>query len=160
MKMSIRLTAVVAMTPDRVIGRGGKLPWHLPEDLAFFKRTTLGKPVVMGRKTFESIGRPLPKRRNIVLTRDESWSAPGVEVIHRPGGLRDLPELDGQVFIIGGSEIYAAYLPELDDLLVSHVYERHEGDTRLPEFERDFPENELLERHADFEVRRHFRTEG
>ena len=158
--MSIRLTAVVAMTPDRVIGRGGKLPWHLPEDLAFFKRTTLGKPVVMGRKTFESIGRPLPKRRNIVLTRDESWSAPGVEVIHRPGGLRDLPELDGQVFIIGGSEIYAAYLPELDDLLVSHVYERHEGDTRLPEFERDFPENELLERHAAFEVRRHFRKAG
>ena len=158
--MSIRLTAVVAMTPDRVIGRGGKLPWHLPEDLAFFKRTTLGKPVVMGRKTFESIGRPLPKRRNIVLTRDEAWSAPGVEVIHRPCGLRDLPELDGQVFIIGGSEIYAAYLPELDDLLVSHVFERHEGDTRLSEFEQDFPENELLERHAGFEVRRHFRTAG
>lgn len=78
------LIAVVAMDPNRLIGRDGSLPWHLPEDLAFFKKTTLGHPVLMGRKTFESIGRPLPKRRNIVLTRDRSWSHPGVEVIHSP----------------------------------------------------------------------------
>ena len=72
------LIAVVAMDPNRLIGRDGSLPWHLPEDLAFFKKTTLGHQVLMGRKTFESIGRPLPKRRNIVLTRDRSWSHPGV----------------------------------------------------------------------------------
>ena len=78
---------IVAMTDDRVIGRGGTLPWHLPDDLAFFKRTTKGHPVVMGRKTYESIGRPLPGRRNIVMTRDPGWSAAGVEVIHSPSGL-------------------------------------------------------------------------
>lgn len=157
--MSIRLTAVVAMTPERVIGRAGKLPWHLPEDLAFFKRTTSSHPIVMGRKTYESIGRPLPKRRNIVLTRDISWSADGVEVIHRPDDLYQLPGMDGQVFIIGGSEIYAAFFPLLDDLLVSHVFEKHEGDTHLPEFETAFPKTILLESHRDFEVRRHFQPE-
>lgn len=142
------------MTPDRVIGRAGTLPWHMPEDLAFFKRVTSGHPIVMGRKTYESIGRPLPKRRNIVLTRDTTWSAPGVEVIHRPEDLAKLAGLDGQVFIIGGSEIYAAFLPEFDDLLVSHVFAEHEGDTRFPEFARAFPESELLETHEAFEVRR------
>jgi dihydrofolate reductase len=152
--MNLHLTAIVAMTSDRVIGRGGSLPWHLPEDLAFFKRVTSGHPVVMGRKTFESIGRPLPRRRNIVLTRDNSWSADGVEVIHRPEELEALRGLDGRVFIIGGAEIYAAFLPETDDLLVSHVFAAHEGDTRFPEFRKDFPHAEVLETHADFEVRR------
>jgi dihydrofolate reductase len=142
------------MTPGRIIGRDGSLPWHLPDDLAFFKRTTSGHPIVMGRKTYESIGRPLPKRRNIVLTRSPSWSAPGVEVIHRPEDLESLPGLAGRVFIIGGSEIYAAFLPSLDDLLVSHVHAEHEGDTRFPEFETGFPHSEVLETHPDFEVRR------
>ncbi len=155
--MSIRLTAIVAMTPDRVIGKAGSLPWHLPEDLAFFKRTTSGHPIVMGRKTFESIGRPLPKRRNIVLTRDQEWSAPGVEVIHHPDELELLPDLDGQVFIIGGAEIYLAFLPKLDDLIVSHVFGDHEGDTQLPQFESAFPKTESLETHPEFEVIRHFR---
>lgn len=155
--MSLRLTAIVAMTPERVIGRDGGLPWNLPQDLAFFKRTTSGHPIVMGRKTFESIGRPLPKRRNIVLTRDETWSADGVEVIHRTDGLVDLPGISGRVFIIGGSEIYAAFLPELEDLLVSHVFESHPGDTAFPEFKSSFPGTEVIETHPEFEVRRHFR---
>ena len=155
--MRLRLTAIVAMTPERVIGRGGGLPWSLPEDLAFFKRTTSVHPIVMGRKTFESIGRPLPKRRNIVLTRDESWSADGVEIIRRPDELGGLPEIGGRVFIIGGSEIYAAFLPGLEDLLVSHVFENHPGDTWFPEFESRFPESEIIETHSAFEVRRHFR---
>jgi dihydrofolate reductase len=148
------LTAIVAMTPERVIGRAGTLPWHLPEDLAFFQRMTTGHPVVMGRKTFESLGRPLPRRRNIVLTRDPAWSAPGVEVIHRPEDLAHLPGLEGRVFIIGGAEIYAAFLPQLADLLVSHVFAEHAGDTRFPEFQSAFPESELLATHAAFEVRR------
>ncbi|GAA5125413.1 dihydrofolate reductase [Luteolibacter yonseiensis] len=155
--MSIQLTAVVAMTGERVIGRAGTLPWHLPEDLAFFKRTTSGHPIVMGRKTYESIGRPLPKRRNIVMTRDQNWSAMGVEVIHSPADLAELPGLDGRVFVIGGSEIYSAFLPELDDLLVSHIFENHAGDTRLAEFETSFPVSELVETHPAFEVRRHSR---
>lgn len=150
-----RLVAVVAMTPDRIIGRNGTLPWHLPEDLAFFKRTTSGHPIVMGRKTYESIGRPLPKRRNIVLTRDKAWSAPGVEVIHAPGELLELSELGDQVFIIGGAEIYAAFMDLTDELLVSHVFENHEGDTRLPGFESRFPNTVVVETHEAFEVRRH-----
>ena len=155
--MSLRLTAVVAMTAERVIGRAGTLPWHLPEDLAFFKRTTSGHPIVMGRKTYESIGRPLPKRRNIVLTRDHEWSAAGVEVIHAVAEMDQLPGLDGEVFIIGGAEIYAAFMGQLDNLLVSHVFEAHEGDTKFPEFETDFPESEILETHDAFEVRRYYR---
>ena len=152
--MPMHLTAIVAMTPERVIGRGGSLPWHLPKDLAFFKRTTSGHPIVMGRKTYESLGRPLPKRRNIVLTRDPDWSAAGVEVIHAPADLAALPGLDGQVFIIGGAEIYRAFLPQLVDLLVSHVIESHSGDTLFPAFEADFPVAEVLESHPAFEVRR------
>lgn len=152
--MPLHLTAIVAMTPDRVIGRGGALPWHLPEDLAFFKRTTSGHPIVMGRKTFESIGKPLPKRRNIVLTRDKSWSAPGVEVIHCPEDLCILPRLEGQVFIIGGSDIYAAFMPQLDDLLVSHLRDSYEGDTVFPVFGHLFPRCEVVESHEAFEVRR------
>ena len=104
-----------------------------------------------------TIGRPLPRRRNIVLTRDPSWAAPGVEVIHQPADLKTLPGLDGRVFIIGGSEIYNAFLPETDDLLVSHVFGAHEGDTRFPEFEVDFPHSESVECHEAFEVRRWWR---
>ncbi len=155
--MGIRLTAIVAMTEDRVIGARGALPWHLPSDLAFFKRTTSGHPIVMGRKTFESIGRPLPERRNIVLTRDSAWSAKGVEVIRDPGDLEKLADLDGTVFVIGGSEIYAAFMHQLDELLISHVIGNYEGDTWFPEFEKSFPGRELLETHPDFTVVRHFR---
>ena len=150
-----RLIAIVAMTPEHVIGRGGTLPWHLPEDLAFFKRTTSGHPIVMGRKTYESIGRPLPKRRNIVLTRDTSWSAPGIEVIHSPEDLGSLGDLGEKAYIIGGAEIYAAFLDRIDELLVSWVYERHPGDTCFPAFERHFAEPEVIESHDAFEVRRY-----
>ena len=142
------------MTPDRIIGKGGDLPWHLPEDLKFFKRTTSGHPIVMGRKTYDSIGFPLPKRRNIVLTRDTAWSAEGVEVIHTPETLKQLEGIEGKVFVIGGSEIYAAFLPHLDELIVSHVKAEHEGDTRFPAFEDQFPNSEVVEEFSDFVVRR------
>lgn len=149
------LTAIVAMTPERVIGRDGGLPWHLPEDLAFFKRTTRGHAVVMGRKTWDSIGRPLPGRRNIVLTRDTNWAAPGAEVIHSP---KELPDVLGgsveRAFIIGGAEIYTAFLPLLDDLLISHVSENHHGDTFFPAFEDQFPDFQVVESYPDFVVRR------
>ena len=155
--MQLHLTAIVAMTPQRVIGRDGKLPWQLPDDLAFFKRTTSGHPIVMGRKTYQSLGRPLPKRRNIVLTRDPNWSAAGVEVLHAPAELAALPGLEGQVFIIGGAEIYQAFWPLLDDLLVSHVLESYAGDTWFPEFEVQFPLSEVMESHPAFVVRRWWR---
>lgn len=152
--MSVQLTAVVAMTGDRIIGKNGTLPWHLPEDLKFFKRTTSGHPIVMGRKTYESIGRPLPKRRNIVLTRDRSWSAEGVEVIHGPEDLLQLQGLEGRVFIIGGAEIYRAFTPLMDDWLVSHVSGEYEGDTRLAPFEEEFPVSVTVESFSEFEVKR------
>lgn len=150
------LTAIVAMTSERLIGRDGGLPWHLPEDLKFFKRTTSGHPIVMGRKTYDSIGKPLPRRQNIVLTRDPAWSTEGVETIASPGELKDLSLCDPHVFIIGGAQIYQVFLPLLDDLLVSLVHHPHEGDTYFPEFEAAFPTFAVVERHRDFEVR-HYR---
>lgn len=150
----IKLTAIVAMTPERVIGRDGTLPWHLPEDLAFFKKTTSGHPIVMGRTTYDSIGRPLPKRRNIVLTRNTAWNAEGVDVIHSPDDLSTL-DLKGEIFIIGGSQVYDLFLPELDEILVSHVHHPHPGDTTFPVFEDQFQEPEIIETHDDFEVRRY-----
>lgn len=156
--MAIHLTAVVAMTGERVIGKDGKLPWHLPEDLAFFKKTTSGHPIVMGRKTYESIGRPLPKRRNIVLTRDLGWRAEGVEVIHAPGDLMKLSGIDGQVFVIGGAEVYRAFTPLLESWLVSHVFRDYEGDTYLAPFEDEFPVWQTIESYDDFEVKRWSRS--
>ena len=148
------LVAVVAMDPNRLIGANGTLPWHLPEDLAFFKKTTLGHPVLMGRKTFGSIGRPLPKRRNIVLTRNRGWSHAGVETIHSPD---EIPATGETIYLIGGAEIYRALAPRIDEWLVSHVHRTYTGDTRLFEFESEFPRVETVERHPDFTVRRHRR---
>lgn len=148
------LIAVVAMDPNRLIGRDGSLPWHLPEDLAFFKKTTLGHPVLMGRKTFESIGCPLPKRRNFVLTRDRSWNHPGVEVIHSPD---EIPDLDGDIFVIGGAEIYKALSGRIDVWLVSHVHHSYDGDTYLAPFEIDFPKCEKVGGHKEFTVKRYLR---
>jgi dihydrofolate reductase len=153
-----RLIAIVAMTPERVIGNAGTLPWHLPEDLAFFKRTTSGHPIIMGRKTYESIGRPLPKRRNIVLTRDTTWSAPGVDVIHTLEDLDPLVRDEAEVYIIGGAEIYAVFLPQVDELLITHIAAHHPGDTWFPAYENSFPHAESVEEYPDFQIRRHLRA--
>lgn len=149
----MHLTAIVAHDPNRLIGTGGDLPWRLPADLAFFKKTTSGHPIVMGRKTFESIGRALPKRQNIVLTRDREWTPEGVTVIHSP---EELPQLQLEqadpVFIIGGAEIYAQFLPLLDDLLVTKVTKIYEGDTHFPEYEHLFEQAETLLTEDEFSV--------
>ncbi|MFT5104407.1 MAG: dihydrofolate reductase [Verrucomicrobiales bacterium] len=151
------LKAVVAMASNRVIGRDGQLPWHLPEDLKLFKKLTLGHPILMGRKTFDSIGRPLPKRRNIVISR--TWKPEpdsGIEVIQNLEALDSLG-LEGDVYLIGGAQIYAALLPECDEVWLSFVYEAHEGDTRFPEFEGDFVLAEVVEKFDAFELRRYVR---
>lgn len=144
---------MVAMTPERVIGNKNDLPWHLPEDLKLFKKTTSGHPIVMGRKTWESIGKALPNRQNIVLTRNKNWSAPGAEVIHSPEDLEQLKLQDEEVYIIGGAQVYALFLPYLDQLLVSHVYKNYEGDTYFPNFEHFCNSYELIQRYDDFELR-------
>lgn len=154
----MRLTAIVGMTADRVIGHEGDLPWRLSEDLKIFKRTTNGHPVVMGRKTYDSIGRPLPGRQNIVLTRDRAWTAEGVEVIHDPNELHTLTLQDPHVYIMGGAEIYAAFMDQLDDLRVSWVEGSFPGDTYFPEFEHLFPRSELLEEHEGFAIYLHTRA--
>lgn len=151
----MKLTAMVAMTPERVIGKDNDLPWHLPEDLKLFKATTSGHPIVMGRKTWDSIGRPLPKRQNIVLTRNGDWSADGAEVIFSPDDLKSLELMDEHVFVIGGAQVYEIFLPHVDELLVSHVYENHEGNTYFPEFEHFFSGYEVVEIFEAFELRRY-----
>lgn len=145
------------MTPDRVIGKDGTLPWHLPEDLKLFKRHTTGHPIVMGRKTWDSIGRALPNRQNIVLTRDINWSAHGAEVIHTPEDLQNIELIDPEVFIIGGAQVYELFLPLTSELLVSHIYNSYDGDTRLPSFEDGFPHVTVVEKYETFELRRYTR---
>jgi dihydrofolate reductase len=152
------LVGIVAMTPDRIIGRDGTLPWHLPDDLAFFKKTTSGHAIVMGRKTFDSIGRPLPKRQNIVITRDPHWSHEGVDVIHDPAELSSIVRVPGEVYIIGGAEIYQAFLPLMDALLITHVDDSYPGDTRFPEYDSAFPSAEVVQEHQDFTVKLHKRA--
>ena len=153
----IKLTAMVAMTPDRVIGKDNDLPWHLPEDLQLFKRTTSGHPIVMGRKTWDSIGRPLPNRQNIVLTRNAEWQVDGAEVIGSPEQVGGLDLLDPHVFVIGGAQIYEFFLPMVDELLVSHVYQSYQGNTYFPEFEHLFAGYEVLQQFEEFEWRRYYK---
>ncbi len=152
----MKLTAIVAMTADRVIGKDGDLPWYLPDDLKFFKKQTLGHPILMGRKTFDSIGRPLPKRENIVITRDSSWSHEGVTVIHEADALKNHSHHE-RIYIIGGAQIYTSFLPLLEDIIITHVHEAHAGDTFFPTYEKDFAKSELILAHEDFTIRRHYR---
>ena len=127
--MPISLIAAVAR--NGTIGREGRLPWRLPDDLARFKRLTLGHTVLMGRRTWESLGRSLPGRRNVVLTRDASFAAPGVEVIHSVEAGRRLCAGE-EVFVIGGAAVYAAFLPFADRLHITHVDADVEGDAAFP----------------------------
>ena len=132
------LGLVVAAADNHVIGRGNALPWHLPDDLAHFRRLTLGKPVLMGRRTHESIGRPLPGRVNIVITRDRAFAADGVRIVHSLDSAlalaADIALIDGaaEVLVIGGAQIYAAALPLAQRLYLTRVHLAPPGDTRLP----------------------------
>lgn len=119
--MSQRVSLIVAMAKDRVIGKENGLPWHLPADLKYFKATTMGKPIVMGRKTFESIGRPLPGRKNIVITRNPEWQAEGITVCASLADARHQCVDADEVMIIGGAQIYAATLPSVDRVYLTEV---------------------------------------
>jgi dihydrofolate reductase len=128
------LTIVVATDAQRGIGINNTLPWRLPEDLAHFKRTTLGHPVIMGRKTFDSIGRPLPNRRNIVITRNREWKHEGVEAV---GSLAEAIALVGDTpaCIIGGAQIYAEALPHVERLVVTEIAKRFDCDAFFPQID-------------------------
>lgn len=139
----IHVSLIVAMARNRVIGINNKLPWYLPNDLKYFKRVTMGKPILMGRKTFESIGKPLPGRLNIVMTRDASWQAEGVKVTHSLDAAIALAqaqcEIQGgdELMIIGGDEIYRQSLPRADRLYLTQVHAEVHGDAYFPEINWD-----------------------
>ncbi len=122
-----------AMDENGVIGKNNDLPWHLPEDLNYFKRTTDGHPIVMGRKTFDSIGRPLPRRENVILTRNVDFEQEGCIILNTLDEvLQFAQERDTETFIIGGKEIFNQLLPYADKLYVTLIYDEFEGDTSMP----------------------------
>jgi dihydrofolate reductase len=129
-----KLTLVAAMAAERVIGIENRLPWHLPEDLRHFKAVTLGKPVVMGRKTYQSIGRPLPGRRNIVVSRQQGWQADGVVCAHSIEQALLLAGDVDEVCLIGGAELYAQALPQADCLKLTEIALKVTGDAFFPAF--------------------------
>lgn len=137
------LSYVVAMAQNGVIGRNNDLPWRLPKDLAYFKRVTMGYPIIMGRKTFDSIGRPLPGRCNIVVTRQAEWRAEGVEVVNSLDQALELArdkaqaaDLD-QVMLIGGATLFEQAMPWVQRLYLTEVHADVEGDVYFPDFDRD-----------------------
>jgi dihydrofolate reductase len=146
-RTSPSLTAIVAATPQNVIGLDGDMPWRLSSDLRRFKTMTMGGVMLMGRKTFDSIGRPLPGRRTVVLTRNEHWSMDGVETAVDPeSAVAKIGDLSG--FVVGGAEIYRLLMPFCDRVLMTRVWSQVAGDTRL--------EIEL----ADFEIYGRMRIPG
>jgi len=147
-----RLVLIAAVADNGVIGAGGGIPWHLPEDFAHFKATTLGHTLVMGRATYDSIGRPLPGRATIVLTRDPSWYADGVLVAHDlDSALYLAEELPGDVYVAGGSHVYAAALPFADEQVLTEVHQEPDGDTFYPEFDRQHWVEKRREAHDGFD---------
>lgn len=126
-----KLSIIVATDKQRGIGINNQLPWHLPEDLAHFKNTTSGHPIIMGRKTYDSIGRPLPKRRNIVISRNSEWNQTGVETVNSvEQALSGLVE--DQAFVIGGAQIYQQALPLADQLIVTEIQAEYACDAFFP----------------------------
>ena len=147
----MRVALVAAVARGGVIGRDSGIPWRLPEDMQRFRTLTMGHPVVMGRRTWESLPdqfRPLPGRGNVVVTRNSDWSAQGAD---RAGSIEDalrLLEGEGTVFVIGGGEIYAAALPSADELLLTEIDAEIEGDTYFPDWDPDDFEEVARERHV------------
>ncbi len=137
----MRVSIIAAMARNQVIGRNNQLPWRLPADLQHFKQLTMGKPLIMGRKTYESIGRPLPGRTNIVVTRDEQFSAQGVIIVHTlNSALREaeahLDESD-EAMVMGGADIYYQYLPRADRMYLTLVELEVAGDAHFPAYVPD-----------------------
>jgi dihydrofolate reductase len=153
--MPTHFKAIAAMSLNRVIGCGNRIPWHLPDDFKWFKRMTTGQVIVMGRKTFESIGQPLPNRTTIVLSRSGT-AIPGVRVA------RGLSEIDlametREVFICGGAQVYTEALPLCSDLYLTLVQRSVEGDTFFPAFESDFVPAEVVLQNPEFTIT-HYRN--
>ena len=132
----MRIALVAAMAENRVIGRNNQLPWRIPADLKHFKRLTMGKPIIMGRKTYESIGRPLPGRDNIVITGDSGYRAEGCQVVHSIGQAVQAAGAAEEVMIVGGAELYRQTIADADRLYLTLVKAEVEGDAWFPEIDR------------------------
>ena len=151
------MIAIAAMSRNRVIGADGRIPWHISEDLKFFKRTTLGHIIVMGRKTYDSLGKPLPGRENWVVSREADIA--GVTVLRSFDAIEE-PTDGRQLYIIGGAQLYAALLPRCSELLLTRIDRDVEGDTFFPEFESTFDTGEIIESGPGYEIRRYLREES
>jgi len=132
--MTMQVSAIVAVSRNGIIGLNNQLPWKLPADLAYFKRVTQGHHILLGRKNYQSIGRPLPNRTNLVLTRDSQFSAPGCTLVHSMEQALEIASLAGEteLFVIGGAEIYALALPWTTRLYLTRIEEDFSGDVALP----------------------------
>ncbi len=129
------IALIAAQAENRVIGLNNQMPWHLPEDLQYFKKVTLGKPVIMGRKTFESIGRPLPGRLNIVVTRQQQWAAEGVEVATSLSEALELASMQkpDELMVIGGAQIYAEVISQASRIYLTQIHKSFPGDAWFPQ---------------------------
>ena len=144
------ISIIAGMDKNRLIGQGNRLPWRLPADMKHFRRHTLDKPVLMGRKTFESIGKALPKRTNIILTRDRGYCAEGCIVTHSIEEALAKTSGCGEVMIIGGASIYELFLPRADRLYLTYIHECFEGDIYFPAFNlADWQEVKRIDRQPD-----------
>lgn len=139
----MKISMIAAMAKGRVIGLNNKMPWHLPADLQFFKRVTLGKPIIMGRKTFDSIGRPLPGRKNIVVTRNTDLKIEGVECVQTVEQALACVKGVEEVMIIGGATIYNQFLENTNRLYITYIDLETQGDTYFPDFEKVASWNEV-----------------
>jgi dihydrofolate reductase len=140
------ISIIAAVSNNNVIGKDNKLPWHLPGDLKRFKELTTGHTIIMGRKTFESIGRPLPSRRNIVVTRNKDYKADGVEIIHSIKEALDLVKNEDEVFIIGGEEIYKLALPMANKIYLTRINKEYDGDAFFPELGPEWSGTECIKK--------------
>jgi dihydrofolate reductase len=158
MNSSNTYKAIAAMAENRVIGNAGDIPWHLPADFKWFKKTTMGDVLVMGRKTYESIGRPLPGRETFVVSR-QSREIKGVQTIT---DLKTLDHLDNDktIWIAGGGEIYRQMLPQCEAVYLTRVHRTVEGDATFPEFEDQFTLKEIIEKNEDFTIEHWVRNGG
>lgn len=136
----MKISMVAAMAKARIIGKDNAMPWHLPADFAWFKKVTMGKPVVMGRKTFESIGRPLPGRHNIVISRNADYHAEGITVVADINAAKRAAGDVDELMVIGGGSIYAACLADADRLYLTFIDLDVEGDTQFPDWGESWQE--------------------
>lgn len=134
---TLKISLIVAMDSNRVIGKANDIPWRIPKDWEFVKKTTMGHSIVLGRKNLESIGRALPNRRNIILTRDKSFTFDGCEMAYSIEEVFELCEDDEELFIFGGEQIYTIFLPYVETMYMTKIHHEFEGDTFFPEVQFD-----------------------